>query len=140
MSSHQISTKRTKLEKSSSFVNPLEYVHFVRLDIFYIMFIGNIVNSVQHGHLYNSFLLIIVACIVILLVAILYISCWLLRHRYIFINPQAEMASPPQLGHRVKFLGEGIRHALPLFTLDHSLYTIIYSRHGVIVICNCNQL
>jgi hypothetical protein len=36
------------------------------------MFIGNIVNIVQHSHLYNSFLLIIVACIVILLVAILY--------------------------------------------------------------------
>ena len=34
--------------------------------------IGNIVNIVQHSHLYNSFLLIIVACIVILLVAILY--------------------------------------------------------------------
>ena len=34
--------------------------------------IGNIVNIVQHNHLYNSFLLIIVACIVILLVAILY--------------------------------------------------------------------
>jgi hypothetical protein len=31
------------------------------------MFIGNIVNIVQHSHLYNSFLLIIVACIVILL-------------------------------------------------------------------------
>jgi hypothetical protein len=31
------------------------------------MLIGNIVNIVQHGHLYNSFLLIIVACIVILL-------------------------------------------------------------------------
>ena len=31
--------------------------------------IGNIVNIVQHSHLYNSFLLIIVACIVILLVA-----------------------------------------------------------------------
>ena len=26
------------------------------------MFIGNIVNIVQHSHLYNSFLLIIVAC------------------------------------------------------------------------------
>ena len=65
MSSHHISMK---LEKSSSFVNPFEYVHF----IFYIMFIGNIVNIVQHSHLYNSFLLIIVACIVILLVAILY--------------------------------------------------------------------
>ena len=36
------------------------------------MFKGNIVNIVQHSHLYNSFLLIIVACIVILLVAILY--------------------------------------------------------------------
>jgi hypothetical protein len=36
------------------------------------MYIGNIVNIVQHNHLYNSFLLIIVACIVILLVAILY--------------------------------------------------------------------
>ena len=36
------------------------------------MFIGNIVNIVQHSHLYNSFLLIIVACIVILPVAILY--------------------------------------------------------------------
>ena len=36
------------------------------------MFIGNIVNIVQHSHLYNSFLLITVACIVILLVAILY--------------------------------------------------------------------
>jgi hypothetical protein len=60
MSSHQISTKRMKLEKSSSFVNPFEYVH---LDIFYIMFICNIVNIVQHSHLYNSFLLIIVACI-----------------------------------------------------------------------------
>jgi undecaprenyl pyrophosphate phosphatase UppP len=36
------------------------------------MFIGNIVNIVQHSHLYNSFLLIIVACIVILLVAIWY--------------------------------------------------------------------
>ena len=37
------------------------------------MFIGiNIVNIVQHSHLYNSFLLIIVTCIVILLVAILY--------------------------------------------------------------------
>jgi hypothetical protein len=36
------------------------------------MFIGNIVNIVQHSHLYNSFQLIIVACIVILLVAILY--------------------------------------------------------------------
>ena len=35
-------------------------------------FIGNIVNIVQHSHLYNSFLLIIVSCIVILLVAILY--------------------------------------------------------------------
>ena len=34
--------------------------------------IGNIVNIVQHSLLYNSFLLIIVACIVILLVAILY--------------------------------------------------------------------
>ena len=34
--------------------------------------IGNIVNIIQHSHLYNSFLLIIVACIVILLVAILY--------------------------------------------------------------------
>ena len=43
----------------------------IRLEIFYIMFIGNIVNIVQHSHLYNSFLLIIVACIVILLVAIL---------------------------------------------------------------------
>jgi predicted Na+-dependent transporter len=42
------------------------------LDIFYIIFIVNIVNIVQHSHLYNSFLLIIVACIVILLVAILY--------------------------------------------------------------------
>jgi hypothetical protein len=31
------------------------------------MFIGNIVNIVQHSQLYNSFLLIIVACIVILL-------------------------------------------------------------------------
>ena len=38
------------------------------------MFIGNIVNIAQHSHLYNSFLIIIVACIVILhvLVAILY--------------------------------------------------------------------
>ena len=69
MRSHHISTKRMKLEKSSSFVNPFEYVHF---DIFYIMFICNIVNIVQHSHLYNSFLLIIVACIMILLVAILY--------------------------------------------------------------------
>ena len=69
MSSHHISSKRMKLEKSSSFVNPFEYVH---LDIFYIMFICNIVNIVQHSHLYNSFLLIIVTCIVILLVAILY--------------------------------------------------------------------
>jgi hypothetical protein len=34
--------------------------------------IGNIVNIIQHSHLYNSFLLIIVACIVILPVAILY--------------------------------------------------------------------
>jgi hypothetical protein len=32
----------------------------------------NIVNIVQHSHSYNSFLLISVACIVILLVAILY--------------------------------------------------------------------
>ena len=32
------------------------------------MFIGNIVDIVQHSHLYNSFLLVIVACIVILLV------------------------------------------------------------------------
>jgi hypothetical protein len=30
MSSHHISTKRMKLEKSSSFVNPFEYVHFVK--------------------------------------------------------------------------------------------------------------
>jgi hypothetical protein len=45
---------------------------FRRLDIFYIMFKGNIVNIVPYSHLYNSFLLIIVACIVILLVAILY--------------------------------------------------------------------
>ena len=36
------------------------------------MLIGNIVNIVQHSHLYNSFILIIVACIVILLVVILY--------------------------------------------------------------------
>jgi Flp pilus assembly protein TadB len=36
------------------------------------MFIGNIVNIVQHSHLYNSILLIIVACIVVLLVAILH--------------------------------------------------------------------
>jgi hypothetical protein len=30
MSSHHISTKWMKLEKSSSFVNPYEYVHFVK--------------------------------------------------------------------------------------------------------------
>ena len=71
MSSHHISTKRMKLEKSSSFVNLFEYVH---LDIFYIMFICNIVNIVQHSHLYSSFLLIIVACIVILLLAILHVN------------------------------------------------------------------
>ena len=71
MSSHHISTKRMKLEKSSSFVNLFEYVH---LDISYIMFICNIVNIVQHSHVYNSFQLIIVACIVILLVAILHVN------------------------------------------------------------------
>ena len=41
------------------------------------MFIGNIVNIVQHSHLYNSFLLIIVACIVILLVELYYIGIML---------------------------------------------------------------
>ena len=76
--------------------------------------IGNIVNIVQHSHLYNSFLLIIVTCIVILIVAILYRDhvgfCVIVTFSSI---------------HKLKW---------PV------LLRLLTGRHGVIVICNCNQL
>jgi hypothetical protein len=55
MSSHHISTKRMKLEKLSSFVNPFEYVHIVMI-LTQTWAIGLLLNShtVKHANCYGS--------------------------------------------------------------------------------------